>query len=139
MRACEQTEGVLVRSKEMSLPYNKKLIPIAKELRKSMTKQELFLWSYFLKDYPIRFQRQKVIDNFIVDFYCHKAFLVIEIDGSQHYSENGLAYDDHRTDILSKYNLKVIRFTNTEVDKSFKEVQILRKQCFVHMRSITNF
>ena len=89
----------------MSLPYNKKLIPIAKELRKSMTKQELFLWSYFLKDYPIRFQRQKVIDNFIVDFYCHKAFLVIEIDGSQHYSENGLAYDDHRTDILSKYNL----------------------------------
>ena len=87
-----------------------------------MTKQELFLWSYFLKDYPIRFQRQKVIDNFIVDFYCYKAFLVIEIDGSQHYSENGLAYDDHRTDILSKYNLKVIRFTNTEVDKSFKEV-----------------
>ena len=69
MRACEQTEGVLVRSKEMSLPYNKKLIPIAKELRKSMTKQELFLWSYFLKDYPIRFQRQKVIDNYIVDFY----------------------------------------------------------------------
>ena len=66
--------------------------------------------------------KEKVIDNFIVDFYCHKAFLVIEIDGSQHYSENGLAYDDHRTDILSKYNLKVIRFTNTEVDKSFKEV-----------------
>ena len=106
----------------MSLPYNKKLIPIAKELRKNMTKQEFCLGLYFLKDYPIRFQRQKVIDNYIVDFYCHKALLVIEIDGSQHYSENGLVYDDYRTDILTKYNLEVIRFTNTEVDKSFKEV-----------------
>ena len=106
----------------MSLPYNKKLIPIAKELRKNMTKQEFCLWLYFLKDYPIRFQRQKVIDNFIVDFYCHKALLVIEIDGSQHYSENGLVYDDYRTDVLTKYNLQVIRFTNSEIDKSFKEV-----------------
>ena len=70
-----------------------------------MTKQEFCLWLYFLKDYPIRFQRQKVIDNYIVDFYCHKALLVIEIDGSQHYSENGLVYDDYRTDILTKYNL----------------------------------
>ena len=106
----------------MSLPYNKKLIPIAKELRKNMTKQEFCLWLYFLKDYPIRFQRQKVIDNYIVDFYCHKALLVIEIDGSQHYSENGLVYDDYRTDILTKYKLQVIRFTNSEIDKSFKEV-----------------
>ena len=106
----------------MSLPYNKKFIPIAKELRKNMTKQEFCLWFYFLKDYPIRFQRQKVIDNFIVDFYCHKALLVIEIDGSQHYSENGLVYDNYRTDILTKYKLQVIRFTNSEIDKSFKEV-----------------
>ena len=106
----------------MSLKYNKKLIPYAKELRHNMTKQEKHLWYDFLCTYPIRFQRQKVIDNFIVDFYCHKAKLVVELDGGQHYTEEGLEYDTSRSDILKRYDLEVIRFTNTDVDQNFTAV-----------------
>lgn len=87
-----------------------------------MTKQEFYLWFYFLKDYPIRFQRQKVIENFIVDFYCHQAALVIEIDGGQHYSEKNILYDEARTQKLEQYNLKVLRYTNMEIDNHLKEV-----------------
>ena len=65
----------------------------------------------FLKDYPVRFQRQKVIDSFIVDFYCASAKLMIELDGSQHFSAQGLAYDEERSAVLSKYGLAVLRFT----------------------------
>ena len=68
----------------MSLEYNKNNIARAKTLRKNSTPQENHLWYDFLSTYEIRFQRQKAIDNFIADFYCHKAKLVIEIDGSQH-------------------------------------------------------
>ena len=106
----------------MSLPYNKNLIPIARNLRKNMTKQEFYLWFYFLKAYPIRLQRQKVIENFIVDFYCHRAALVIEIDGGQHYSEKNILYDEVRTQKLEQYNLKVLRYTNMEIDNHLKEV-----------------
>ena len=70
------------------LDYNKKLLPFAKELRKEMTKQERHLWYDFLRYYSVKIYKQKVIDNFIVDFYCHKARLVIELDGSQHYWNN---------------------------------------------------
>ncbi len=105
-----------------SLDYNKKLIPRAKELRKNMTKQEKHLWYDFLCTYPIRFQRQKTIDNFIVDFYCHKAKLIIEVDGSQHYTEDGIEYDSIRTQILEKYDLEVIRFSNNEIDRHFNAV-----------------
>ena len=106
----------------MSLKYNKKLIPRAKEPRHNMTKQEKHLWYDFLCKYPVRFQRQKAIDNFIVDFYCHKAKLIVELDGSQHYSEEGMEYDSSRSDILAQYALKVIRFANTDVDKNFANV-----------------
>ena len=70
----------------MSLDYNKKNIPLARNLRKHATVQENHLWYDFLSKYPVRFQRQKAIDNFIADFDCHKAKLIIEIDGSQHYT-----------------------------------------------------
>ena len=75
-----------------------------------------------MKDYPVRFQRQKVIGNFIVDFYCHKARLIIELDGSGHFLEQQMDYDDKRTEFLKKNNLKVLRFTNLETDKEFYEV-----------------
>ena len=106
----------------MSLTYNKKLIPLAKELRHNMTKQEKHLWYDFLCKYPIRFQRQKPIDNFIADFYCHKAKLVVELDGSQHYTDEGLKYDGDRSDVLARYNLEVIRFSNMDVDENFAAV-----------------
>ena len=78
----------------MSLPYESKLIVRAKQLRKDATRQENHLWYDCLRGCPVRFQRQKAIDSFIADFYCHAAKLVIEVDGSQHYSAQGQAYED---------------------------------------------
>ena len=106
----------------MSLDYNKANIPLAKNLRKNATLQENRLWYEFLSKYPVRFQRQKAIDNFIADFYCHKAKLIIEIDGSQHFTENGQEKDSFRTEILKEYDLKVIRFTNHQINTNFRGV-----------------
>ena len=102
--------------------HNKILTPYAKELRKNMTKQERHLWYDFLKNCPVRFLRQKVIENYIVDFYCKKIGLVIEIDGGQHYNDESMKYDQIRTEILSKYGLDVLRFTNIDIDKNFEGV-----------------
>jgi len=106
----------------MSLKYNKTLIQRAKELRHNMTPQERLLWHLFLKQHPIRFQRQKVIDNYIVDFYCHRAKVVIEIDGSQHYSDDGRCYDSEREKVLANYGLYTIRIANNDVNLRFREV-----------------
>ena len=106
----------------MSLDYNEKNITLAKNLRKNATPQENHLWYDFLSKYEIRFQRQKAIDNFIADFYCHKAKLIIEIDGSQHYDEENRRNDEIRTEILEGYDLKVIRFTNRQIDTNFRGV-----------------
>jgi very-short-patch-repair endonuclease len=103
----------------MSLEYNKKNTTLAKNLRKNSTSQENHLWYDFLSKYAVRFQRQKPIDNFIADFYCHKVKLIIEIDGSQHYTEQGRQKDEYRTEILEGYDLRVIRFTNQQVDENF--------------------
>ena len=106
----------------MSLDYNKNNIVLAKNLRKNATPQENHLWFDFLSKYEIRFQRQKAIGNYIADFYCHKAKLIIEVDGSQHYSEQGLQSDALRTEVLEGYNLKVLRFTNIQIDTNFVAV-----------------
>ena len=106
----------------MSLPYKTDLIPRAKELRKQATPQENHLWYDFLRSYPVRFQRQKTIDSFIADFYCHAAKLVIEIDGSQHYEPQGRAYDEERTAVLQKYGLEVLRFSNRDINTNFRGV-----------------
>ena len=94
----------------------------AQELRKNATRQERHLWYDFLSGYAVRFRRQVVIDTFIADFYCASAKLVIELDGSQHYDEQGLAYDAERTAILESYGITVLRFTNTEIDTDFNAV-----------------
>ena len=70
----------------------------------------------------MKFQRQKSIDNYIVDFYCHKAKLAIEIDGSQHYSDDGKLYDNKRTKIIESYGVKILRYTNSEINNNFYEV-----------------
>ena len=106
----------------MSLDYNEKNIVLAKNLRKNMTQEEKRLWYDFLSKYEVRFQRQKSIDNFIADFYCHKAKLVIEIDGSQHRTESGFQKDEYRTEILEGYDLKVLRFTNRQIKTNFRRV-----------------
>ena len=106
----------------MSLKYNGNNIPLAKSLRKNATPQENHLWYDFLSKYEVRFQRQKAIDNFIADFYCHKAKLIIEIDGSQHYEQAEMQKDRFRTEILENLGLKVIRFSNREINCEFQSV-----------------
>ena len=98
------------------------LLENAKSLRKNMTKQEKHLCYDFLCKYPIKIYRQRIIDGFVADFYCHKAKLVIEIDGSQHYTPEGKEYDKFRSKILNQRGIYVIRFTNIDVDKNFDGV-----------------
>ena len=106
----------------MERKHNVDLTINARNLRKNMTKEERHLWYDFLKRYPVRFLRQKVIDNYIVDFYCHSARLIIELDGSQHYEEKGLLKDEIRTEIIEQRNLTVIRIPNNEVNRNFEGV-----------------
>ena len=91
-------------------------------LRKNMTKEERHLWYDFLRDYPIRFVRQKVLGKYIADFYCAKAKIVIELDGSGHYTEEGKQNDIERTAFLEEYGLKVIRVLNSEIINDFRAV-----------------
>ncbi len=102
--------------------HNTKLVPFAKQLRNEMTKEERKLWYDFLSTYPVRFMRQRIIGRFIVDFYCAKAKLVIELDGSQHYEEAGLSYDAERTAFLEGMGLRVLRIPNNEVNSNFRGV-----------------
>ena len=94
----------------------------AKQLRKNMTPQEKKLWYQFLCHYPVRFYKQRIILSFIVDFYCSEARLVIEIDGAQHYTSQGMAYDRERSVMLQEFDLKVLRFSNHRIDYEFNEV-----------------
>ena len=103
----------------MSLDYDKKNVSLARHMRKNATPQENHLWYDFLRFYKIRFQRQKPIDHFIADFYCHRARLVIEIDGSQHGTAEGRERDEFRTEKLEEYGLTVIRFTNRQINTNF--------------------
>ena len=102
--------------------YNKKLKLRAQGLRRDATPQENKLWYEFLRKHPSPFARQKPIDNYIVDFLCLSKKLVIEIDGSQHFTDDGLNYDRIRTELLESLGLHVMRFTNLEIDTSFREV-----------------
>ena len=102
--------------------YNGDLKQSTRDLRKEMTPQERHLWYNFLRDYPVRIYRQRSIDRFIADFYCSKARLVIELDGSQHYTPEGMDYDEWRSGILKKYNLDVLRIGNLDVDRNFRAV-----------------
>ncbi len=107
---------------EFNYKHNPKLTPNARELRKNMTKEEKQLWYNYLRKCKVRFLRQKVIDNYIVDFYCAKLNLIIELDGSQHYEEKGLKYDKIRTEKLETRQLTIIRIPNNEIWHNFDGV-----------------
>ena len=102
--------------------YNKDNIPLAKTLRKNMTPWERRLWYDFLRNYPVRFQRQKAIGNYIADFYCANARLVIELDGGGHYAAEQAEKDEMRTKDLETMNLTVMRICNLDVDRNFSGV-----------------
>ena len=101
------------------LETDKNLNLAAKELRKNMTPEEKHLWYDFLKNYPVQFNRQKVIGNYITDLYCKKANLVIEIDGAQHFEHDNSEYDKARTDYLNSVGIEVIRFLNKDINYNF--------------------
>ena len=106
----------------MDKKHNAKLTPVAKKLRKNMTKEERRLWYDLLRDYPVRFFRQKVLGRYIVDFYCAQANLVIELDGSQHYQTAEQEKDAERTAFLEQYGLCVVRIPNNAVNENFRGV-----------------
>lgn len=112
----------MIKKHELNRKHNKDLIRVAKNLRSNMTKEEKHLWYDYLKNYKVRFLRQKILGKYVADFYCAKANLVIELDGSQHYQEKELDYDKARTEYLSKFNIKVVRIPNNEVNKNFDGV-----------------
>lgn len=104
------------------LPYNPELKERARALRKNLTPAEKKLWYEYLRNFGHPVLRQKPIHHFIVDFYCARLKLVIEVDGDIHYTDEGLLYDKRRTEILEKYGLQVLRFTNHEVLNNFEAV-----------------
>ena len=106
----------------MQRKHNKDIVPLAKVLRKNMTKEEKHLWYDFLRSYSVRFARQKVLGKYIADFYCAEAKLVLELDGSGHYTEEGKKYDEERTAFLEGYGITVVRIINSEINKNFDGV-----------------
>lgn len=106
----------------MQLPRSPELRANAQSLRKEMTPQERKLWYQFLRRHPVKIYKQRIIESFIADFYCSRAQLVIELDGAQHTTEQGLLYDRERSSIFSQYGLDVLRFSNYEVDLQFEAV-----------------
>ncbi len=110
------------KKKQSKHKHNKKLTGTARALRGQMTKEERHLWHDHLKKQSVRFLRQKVIDDYIVDFYCHEARLIIEVDGSQHYEEKGLLEDNIRSEKLESRNLTVIRIPNYAINKNFEGI-----------------
>ena len=94
----------------------------AQELRKNMTLEERILWYQYLRRYPVQWNRQKVIGSYIVDFYCKRAKLVVELDGSQHYDPEEQKKDAERTRYLESQGLKVLRFSNLDVIRRFRGV-----------------
>ncbi len=106
----------------MNKTNNPKLTDNAKALRKNMTKEEKHLWHDFLKTLPVTVNRQKVIGNYIVDFYIASSKIVIELDGSQHYEDKGIEWDKKRDKFLNSLGLKVLRYSNLDITQRFEGV-----------------
>jgi len=104
------------------MKMNQTMLRNSQKLRREMTKEERHLWYDFLKSYPVQFKRQQPIGNYIVDFYCFKAKLVVELDGSQHYEPEEMEYDRKRTAFLKEKGLYVLRFSNLDVIRNFHSV-----------------
>ena len=123
----------------MQSKHNKQLVPLARALRKNMTKEERRLWYDFLRDYPVRFSRQKVLGRYIADFYSAEAKLIIELDGSQHYEDENIRKDARRTEFLVAYGLRIIRVANNEITENFDGVcdyidAVVREACASNRR-----
>ena len=114
----------------------------ARDLRKNATRQEQRLWYDFLRTYPAKFRRQQQIGPYIADFYCPSARVVIELDGSGHYEADGKEYDRWRDAYIAAQENKILRFTNTEIEKEFERVigyNSIKKEIKILMRYIHSY
>ena len=110
------------RGQPMTIPKDNTQLENARRLRREMTPHERKLWYLFLRKYPVKIYKQRIIGRFIVDFYCASARLVIELDGSQHYEPQGLDYDAERSQFLMSPGLEILRFSNRDIDRDFRGV-----------------
>ena len=106
----------------MTISKDNSQLENARRLRMEMTPHERKLWYLFLRKYPVKVYKQRIIGRFIVDFYCASAKLIIEIDGTQHYDPKGMAYDAERSVFLSALGLELLRFSNRDIDRDFRGV-----------------
>ncbi len=106
----------------MDYRYNQSLVPLAQELRKNMTDEEKRLWYDFLKKLPCSVNRQKVIGDYIVDFFIASKRIVIEIDGLQHKLPENKEKDEERDRNLNALGIAVLRYTNKEINQNFHSV-----------------
>ena len=111
-----------IAQKGLYMIQSKEILRRSQALRKNMTKEERHLWYDFLKEYPVQFKRQVPFENYIADFYCFQAKLVVELDGSQHYEPEEMEYDQKRKAYLESLGLTVLRFSNLDVVKRFRAV-----------------
>ena len=109
--------------KTSALPFNENLREYADEMRKNPTPEENKTWHILLKGYKPKFHRQRVIGNYIVDFYCPKLKLIIEIDGEQHYLEENQSYEEKRNKYLKNLGFKILRFYNSDINKEIRNVE----------------
>ena len=110
-------------TKNKHIPVNSRLDKYAKNLRKNMTDEEKTLWyNYLNKIYP-RFHRQKIIGNYIVDFFCPKLKLIIEIDGEQHFWKENEEYEKRREKFLNDSGYKLLHFYNSDINKHIRETE----------------
>ena len=98
------------------------MTPVAQNLRSNATPEENALWYQYLRHYPVQFRRQHPFGRYIVDFYCAEAKLVVELDGSQHFDEAGLARNAIRTQYLESLGLRMLRFSNTDIHRNLRGV-----------------
>ena len=106
----------------MNNTNNPKLTKHSQQLRKNMTPEEKKLWYQFLKDLPFTIRRQKVIGNYIADFFCAKTMTVIELDGSQHFQDAGQFADKERDAYFSSLGITVLRYSNRQINHAFSGV-----------------
>lgn len=104
------------------IPYDQDMTAIAQKLRNQATPEEGKLWQLYLRKYPVQFRRQKPMGRYVLDFYCSKAKLAVELDGSQHFTEEGLASDQNRTAYLESLGIQVLRFTNDDINRRLHDV-----------------
>ena len=114
------TEGLYLQRK-----HNKDIVPTAKILRKNMTKEENHLWYDFLRTYPVRFSRQKVLGRYIADFYCAEARLVIELDGSGHYTAEGKRHDEIRRLFLKAMEFRLSEYRTRQSTTTFEVYAVI--------------